>query len=363
MEIAALTGGFVLAKKLFGTVPALIFIYLYSYSFIDHINGIFHSDTPIYLTPFLFFAIVFYVKSKKFRFLFLHLFIATMIMQLNVGVGIPILILSVIISLFLVFRNRQWKHLTAFLFIPIFLMNFIVFDLRHEFLLSKSAFEFYNFQKYWKPLPLPFLLRNRLESTVHLQFYYSENFYLSLFIFAATILTSIREIMLKKLRMEYLLMLYFYLGYMLLSFTNKGVILSHFIYLMIGLTSLWFASLVRKKYQLLFFPILLLLIFLNFRHEINNIKTLNSTYFGKDFQSWRSLSQVAETIISRQGKNPFRYYVFAPDAFAYGPRYAMIYNFNKAKAHAFEYEKKAITYVVAEPAPKNDPYMTYVWWR
>jgi hypothetical protein len=83
----------------------------------------------------------------------------------------------------------------------------------------------------------------------------------------------------------------------------------------------------------------------------------------KNFESWRGLSKVALEVVSRQKDNPYGYYVFSPDAFAYGPRYAMIYNFKKTQSPAFEYQKKSTTYVIAAPPPPNDPYMTHDWWR
>lgn len=225
----------------------------------------FHSEAPVFLTPFLFFSIVFYLKSKKIRYLVLHLFIATMIIQLNVGVGIPILILSLLLTFNLIIKNRSWKHFLAFLLIPFFLANFIIFDLRHNFLLFKSAYEFSNFQKVWTPVATDFWLRNRLESTVHLQFVESLNFPLILIIFLAVIIFTTREIIKsKKYKVIYLLVLYYYFGYMLLSFANKGVILEHFIYLLVPITSLWFASFFRGKYRLVFLPILGIIAFLNF---------------------------------------------------------------------------------------------------
>jgi len=63
----------------------------------------------------------------------------------------------------------------------------------------------------------------------------------------------------------------------------------------------------------------------------------------------------AQEVIKLQDGKEFGYFVYAPDAFAYQPRYAMIYNFKVAKAHAFEYTKKATTYVIAAPPPKIIP--------
>ena len=364
MAISSLGIGFYIAKKLFGVLAGLTFTLLYATNFITHINGMFHSDAPIYLTPFLFFSMLLYVERKNIRYLVLHLFFASMIIQLNVGVGIPVLILSTILSLYLIFKRRSWKHLSAFLILPLCLINFIVFDIRHSFLLTKSAYAFWQLQKTWNPLPLSFWLMNRFNETINLRVILSDNFYLQIFIFLLTVILTVIELKKSsKFKSVYLLILYYYLGYMLLTFTNKGVILSHFVYFLAPLSTLWFASFVRGKYKTLMVAILIVISVFNLQQSVTFIKRLQTDFIGKRQESWKALSLVAETITNRQGKNPFGYFVFSPDAFAYGPRYAMLYNFEKAKASSFEYVKKDVTYIVAAPAPPGDPYMNYVWWR
>lgn len=363
LGISALGLGFIGARKLFGTLPALVFILLYSHSLTAHINGMFHSEAPVFLTPFLFFTIVLYAKYKKIRYLIFHLFIAAMIIQLNVGVGIPMLILSLLLIVYLIIKNKLWKHLFAFALIPLFLANFIIFDVRHNFLLSKSAYEFSQFQRIWTPVSTDFWIRNRIESTVHLQIVESLNYFLILPIFLSVLFFSIREIKTsKKYKTVYFLFLYYYLGYMLLSFANKGVILGHFIYLLVPLTSLWFASFLRNKYQLVFLPLLVVIAFLNFQHGLWYIRNLQTSFMEKRQESWRGLLRVADSVLAKTDGKPFGYFVFSPDAFAYGPRYGMIYKFKKANAQASEYVKMQNTFVVSAPAPANDPYMTYVWW-
>ncbi len=364
LAISALGTGFYIAKKLFGTLAGLIFILLYSTNFITHINGMFHSDSPIFLTPLLFFSMVLYVERKKIRYLALHVFLVSMIIQLNVGVGIPVLILSVILSLYLILKRRSWKHLSAFLLLPLFLINFIVFDFRHSFLLTKSAYAFWQLQKTWNPLPISFWLMNRLNETVNLRVVLSQNFYLHVSIFLLTaILTFIDIKKPTKYKTIYRLILYYYLGYMLLTLTNKGIILSHFVYFLAPLSTLWFASFVRGRYKIFMVVILFIIAVFNFQQSYNFVKRLQAEFIGKRQESWKALSLVADTITKRQGKNPFGYFVFSPDAFAYGPRYAMLYNFEKAKAASFEYVKKDVTYIVAAPPPQSNPYMNYVWWR
>ncbi|MBI3955289.1 hypothetical protein HY338_02490 [Candidatus Gottesmanbacteria bacterium] len=364
LALSALGIGFAIAKKLFGTLAGLTFTLLYATNFITHINGMFHSDAPVFLTPLLFFSMLLYVERKKIRYLVLHLFFVSIIIQLNVGVGIPVLILSTILSLYLIFRRRFWNHLSAFLVLSLTLLNFIVFDIRHSFLLTKSAYAFWQLQKTWNPLPLSFLLINRFNETINLRVIFSENFYLQIFIFLLTVIMTVIEFKKSsKFKSVYLLILYYYLGYMLLTFTNKGVILSHFVYFLAPLSTLWFASFVRGQSKIFMMAILFVIAVFNLQQSVTFIKRLQTDFIGKRQESWKALSLVAETITKRQGNNQFGYFVFSPDAFAYGPRYAMLYNFAKAKAASFEYVKKDVTYIVAAPAPQGDPEMNYNWWR
>lgn len=364
LAIGALTVGFYGAKKLFGTLAALVFIILFSGNLITHINGMFHSDAPVFVTPLLFFSIILYVKYKKIRYLCLHLFIVSMIIQLNVGVGIPILMLTGLLIVFLIYKNKSWKHLFAFFLLPFLLSNFIIFDIRHDYLLTKSAYAFWQFQKTWNPLPVDFWIKNRLETMIDLRISQGQNFYLTALIFGIVVYYTLKEIKkAKKYSTVYLLIIYYYFGYMLLTFTNKGVILSHFVYFLSPLTCLWFASFVRGKYRFFMLPLFGLVAMINSMQGFVYIKQLNTGFIEIRPESWRSTNRVAEKIIDKQGKNPFGYFVFSPDAFAYGPRYAMIYHFKQAHMQAYEYTKLDTTYVIASPPPDNDPYMTYVWWR
>lgn len=365
LAILSLGTGFVGTKKLFGTFAAFAFVFIYSSNLITHINGMFHSDATIFFMPLFILSAVLYTKYKKTKYITLHLFSGAMIMQLNIGVGIPLLMLSGVFCLYMIIRYRLWRQVGLFLLVPLLLSNFILFDLRHNFFLSKSAYEFWKFQQTWKPLPIDFLLRNRLETIIDLRVVVdAPSSWLLYFIFGLMLITSILQIKRsKKFRSIYFLIFYFYFGYMLLSFFNKGVILSHFIYFLVPLTAFWFASFLRGNLRFLFFPVLLIAVILNIRSAAKFQYFLDTSFIEKRQESWRGLNLVANAVLGRVKKEPFGYFVFSPDAFAYGPRYAMIYNFQKTNVHAYEYTKKSITYIIAAPPPENDPYMTYAWWR
>ena len=167
-----------------------------------------------------------------------------------------------------------------------------------------------------------------------------------------------------KHRHIYFLFLFYYFGYMILSFFNKGILLFHYVYLLVPLTTLWLVSFLASKYKIFFLPLIGIIFYFSFTSATGYVGSRESlSLTGKDYNSWKSLSAVAKEVIDWQKDNEFGYFVFAPDALAYQPRYAMIYNFKVSNAKAFEYKKKPITYVIAAPPPADNPYMTHLWWR
>ena len=362
IECIFLITGFYMVKKLFGALPAFAFIALTSIQMVSHMGGIFHAEATIFFIPFLFFTICMYIKSKKNLYLVLHLLALAILIQLEIGVGLQFLMLSVLLVIWFIIKNKLWRHFFTFSLIPLFLSNLILFDLRNNLRMAKAIFStggsFHFFVTFgsW--------LENRINNTISLQLFNNSvnNFFVYIvfiFVVMATILL-IRNA--NKHRHIYLLLLFYYFGYMILSFFNKGILLHHYVYLLIPLTTVWLVSFLTSKYKILFIPLIVIIFYLNFIFATSYVASRESR-MGTDYNSWKSLSSVAENVIDLQKGKEFGYFVFAPDALAYQPRYAMIYNFKKAGAKAFEYAKKPITYVIAAPPPRNNPYMTHVWWR
>ena len=353
---------FYMVRKLFGALPAFAFIVLTSVQMVPHVNGIFHAEATFFFMPMLFFTICVYIKSKKNLYLVLHLLALAILIQLQVGVGIQFLMLSIPLIIIFIYKHKLWKHLLAFSLIPIFLSNFIIFDLRNNLRMAKAIFSTGESLHFF--IPLRSWLENRINNTISLQLF--NNGSNNLFVYIVFTLVIISTILLiknkSKYRHIYLLFLFYYFGYMILSFFNKGVILFHYIYLLIPLTTLWLVSFLASKYKVFFLPFVGIIFYLSFNLATSYVASRESL-MGKDYNSWKSLELVAKEVIDLQKNKEFGYFVFAPDALAYQPRYAMIYNFKASHAKAFEYTKKPITYVIAAPPPGNNPYMTHVWWR
>jgi len=364
LEIAFLIGCFFLAKKLFGNLIAFAYVLILSSRLIPHINGIFHSEATFFITPFLFFTIERYVTTKKNIFLIIHLIITSALIQLEIGDGIPFLALSTVVAFFVIYKNKLWKHLLSFLIVPLCLINLILFDIKHELRMFHAIISTGTGQKYF--VTIPDWIKNRIENIVSLELLDSPEYHMPLLIiiFFAVIAGSIYEIKKRsKYARVYALFLFYFLGYITMSYFNKGLLLYHYVYLLIPITTLWLVSFLRKgKFVFLFVIFSIAIYLLTYANGTKYITDLQNSFQDKNPNSWRGLSSVADEIVKRQKNEEFGYFVYSPDAFAYQPRYAMIYNFQNSKANAFEYQKKATTYVVAQPPPANNPYMEHDWW-
>lgn len=362
LEFIFLITSFYMVRKLFGTFPAFVFIALISVKMIPHMNGIFHSEAAVFFTPMFFWAICMYIKSKKNLYLVLHLLALAILIQLQIGVGIQFLMLSTTLIIWFIYKHKLWRHLLTFSLIPIFLSNFIIFDLRNNLRMAKAIFSTGGSLHFF--ITLSSWLENRINNTISLQLFNNNpNSTFAYITFILVIITTILLIKNKnKYRHIYLLFIFYYFGYMFLSFFNKGVLLFHYVYLLVPLTTLWLVSFLASRYKVFFLPVIGIIFYLSFIPATSYVASAESR-MGNDYNSWRSLSAVAKEVIDMQKNKEFGYFVFAPDALAYQPRYAMIYNFKKVRTKAFEYTKKPVTYVIAAPPPANDPYMTHVWWR
>jgi hypothetical protein len=348
-------------RKLLGAPVALLAVALLAIDLAPHTYSVFSPDALFYFMPFFLFTMYRYIQSKKAYFLALHLITVGIFIHLNIGVGILFAMLSIALSGGFIIKNRLWKHFLSLIFIPLVLSNFIIFDVRHGFNMTKALLNLGGSSRFL--VPISYWLNDRISNIISMQILSSSTFYLSLSIFLLIVIFTILEIKNRSKQKNFLLLLvFYYFGYMLLSYFNKGVILSHYVYVLVPLSAIWLATLVKGSYKIIFIPIILLVIYLNFNYAKGFLAYYQQSLMGKSPDSWVALKAVAKSVINEQGGKEFGYYVYSPDSYAYQQRYAMIYAFKTANAKSFEYVKKPTTYVIAAPHPIDNPYMGQDWW-
>jgi hypothetical protein len=354
-------GGFFIAKKLFGDLAGLLYALLISVKMVPHINSVFEPEAMYFVMPFFLFTIIKYAQTRKLAYLIFHLIAVSILIQLSIGIGLVFLILSTLAVFFLIIMQKKWKHFYSFFVVPVFTANFIVFDLRHNFMMTKALFGTGGSSKFF--ISLSDWINNRALNTIHMQFLEENGRFmplLALIFILIMFFTAVQIKKNKKQKLIYFIFLFYYFGYIILSYFNKGVLLFHYVYLLVPFTTLWLVSFLRGRYKFTFALIIGIVYILNIQFSLNYVDYLKNGFLGKNYNSWKGLSETAKYVTDMQKDEEFGYFVFAPDSFAYQPRYAMIYKFKGRKAS--EYIKKQTTYIIAQGAPTNDSLMDYRWW-
>jgi hypothetical protein len=353
---------FYIAKELFNKKVAYLFVLYISLFFSFHTRFLINPDGAMFCLPIFFFFFIKYLQTWNLKFLLALVFTAGIMIQFELVIGIPMLALSSIYLFFRIFRSNHKRHLLGFLIIFIPLASYFIFDLRHQFIITHSIFHFLSpsggapydylasfYQKIGMMLGKPEFIRTDPNF---------RNFIITL-IFMVFWLIQVKN---NKYRTIYFSFLYFYVGFFVLTFINKGNVLYFYNYPLFPFIALIFTSFLTSKYAKLFLVIFFICYLLNINSAYNDT-IYSKQVIGKDQTSWQFLDTMAKTVFSGKEKG-FGYFVYTPDIVAYSPKYALFYEQNQHKSLNASYlTKKPVTYITIEPPSKDNPYLSYTWWR
>lgn len=360
LGVGMLISSFFLVRKLFGSLPSALYVLIVAAKLVPKASEMFEPMVMYFVMPIFIYTIIQYVKTKKLLFLMGHMIALSVFLHLSIGIGLQFLILSAFVVVFIIYRQKKWKHLLSFLLVPALLINMIIFDIKYGFGMTKALLGTGKASTFF--VTIPEWIMDRLTHAVSLELLNLQTFLWIPIFLAVMFFTYLSIKKDRKSRPLYILFLFYYFGYLILSFFNKGVLLTHYMYLMVPFTVLWLVSFLNGKYKEIFAPIVILVLLFNIQYAVFFTNSLKSSYIGKAQDSWVGLLHLAENIADSQKGKEFGYYVFAPDAFAYQPRYAMLYVFKKEKAKAYEYKKLNTTLVIAQAPPRDNPMTDYKWW-
>lgn len=350
-----------IGKHLFSQTVGLIFALLFSSQFITTLSQFSHPNGAYIVMPFAFFSLWKYLETKKILFLAIHVILAGLIIQFEIAPGIPFLILSFIYVFFNNLKQRNLKHLLAYLLIIIPLSTFILFDLRHDFFMLKNFISYLG-EDQQAALPLRLFIENRIDYFLVLGVPLIisgglTNKLIALLTLAFPLLL-IKENINRKF---YLTSYYFIFGFFILTSMNRGGLQGHQFLPFVPIVFLVFASLYKTRFKEI---ILVLLFLITASNLAASLKFINESkkYIQNDISSWIQLKNVADWTVN-QPENDFGYFVYAPDAYAHQMKYAMSYAVKNQKEKNITYfKKKNIIFVIAEPPPPLEPWITSDWW-
>lgn len=361
MALASTVAGFFMAKDLFGEKTAYLFTLMNAVYWTFHVKGFFNPHGAMLIIPAFFYYFVKYLQTRKVKFLIFHILLAGSIIQFQMAIGIPFAILSFFYVFYFAFKQRRLIHLFSYLLIIASISNFIIFDLRHNFLLYKLLIHFSTSAGRDHPNIVSMLYQRLQFMTGGIEFLRTDPGGRNLIIFIVFSIFLFFQIKDKKFRTIYFSFLYFYFGYLILSNLNSGGLLYFYLFPLFPLVFLIFSSFITSKFSKVFLVIFVLIFILNFQNAFEE-NTIGIQDIGKRDNSWVFYKKMALQIFRSKDKD-FGYFVYTPDVVAYEEKYALSYISKNSDKKAYYFQKRPITYLIVAPPPRNNPYMKPDWWK
>ncbi len=351
-----------IGSRLFTKPVGVAYALMVSLYFTFHTRGMSHPHGAMIVIPLWFFYFIRYLQTQKMLYVAAHLFLCGILVQLELALGIPLSILSLIALSWLFFRRRQYSYFVAFLLLPLTLSNFFIFDFRHGHLLFQKVLGFITPYQGGAFFDYTMFIKNRL----FLLFTGTEILRRdpggrNIILFLVTLLCIRVQLRDRKYSVIYLSFLYFYVGFFLLSFIDKGPILYVHLYPLFLLVFLIFCSFLESRYKTIFALLFVVIYGMNLTSSIGDVQDA-AGYIGQHKYSWKFLEAMTRKVFEGPEKE-FGYFVYSPDILGYDPKYAMHYTAKQSTKKAYSFKKMPVTYVVAAPHPPADPFMLDSWWR
>jgi hypothetical protein len=350
--ILFLISNFFITRKLFGLAAAYAYTLVVSTYFIFHAHELFNPYGALFFIPLFYYLFIRYIETGRVKFLIWHFFVAGLLIQFQMAVGAPFAILSFIAAFFLALRSKKPLHLLSFGIILIPLSTFVLFDLRHDFLLTKNVLRHLSSSDHASFLSV-FIDRLRNISG-GVEFIIGRDFRYQMFFTGFTVIFSLIQIKNKVNRTAYLVFLYFFIGFFILSMINRYNLLTFYIFPIYSLVFLAFSSFASSRYRYIFLIFFLVFYSLNLGKAFEFTANAPAEAAGSKFH-WKSLYETAKTVF-RGNETTLGYFVYAPDIMGYGPRYALDYARKFTPKKVLPFSKQPVTYLILEPDYKGNIY-------
>ncbi len=160
-----------------------------------------------------------------------------MIVHFQIAVAGPIFLASLPIILFKIFKHKKFLHLRSILVFLLIVSNYLLFDLRHSFQLSKAVLKYVSGSTESVPLDLNTMLNNRYSLITNDGIYiFGKNKFLNSFVFYLFLFTALGLIYKRYLRKTkidseeslFIVSFYIFLSFYCLSLIHKGWLLDHY---------------------------------------------------------------------------------------------------------------------------------------
>lgn len=365
LNILFLFSSYILAKKLFNQAVANVYIILLSAATIFYINSLFNPYGAMMILPLFLYTFIRYTETLNGKYFLYNLLAVGAIIQFQMAVGLPLLILTSIYALYIIRKHKLFRHLLFFSVLIIPFSTFILFDIRHNFGQFNTIISSFTSESSIPYTPYMDRLVDRWNN-ITTNLFLAQGIFSSIInkiIFIVLVFFTYMRLRAKKDAFvhKYFILIYFYLGFYIVSIMFNGILLGHYTFPVIPLIFLIFSSTVLYLNRKVFLSILLILVVVNIWDGVIHAQNYTKVK-GNTLTSWQFQHQAVKKVFESANEE-FGYYIYAPDYYAYAQKYA--YSYTKKlypDKKSYLAQKKPITYTVVEPAPPDRKELTDVFW-
>lgn len=357
------------AKELFDHTTGVIFAALTTTTALHRIDQFYNPNGAMFIMPLFIYCAYKYYKELDIRYMLAQLFLGGLILHFQLAAGIPLLMLTFVALTYIVVKNKKWKHFLGYFMVLVPLSPFIVFELKFGTQIQAVIGRFTGSIPSYT-LSLSFLERflDRYEVMfgpglgVFMSKYGHFGLYVGIFLVGALIYIFKFSKAKKPTKEIYMLALYYFIGFYALSFVHSGKLVTHYYFPFMFIPVLILASLHRYINWRVIAVIVIGILAINISH-LQDRQEEYAARRGAHFSSWTSVHEAMNNLL--QGDEAEAgLFVYAPDTYAYGPKYAALYAARESEdTNIVVFEKKPVTYLFYEPFPEDQPWLNGSYWK
>lgn len=327
------------------------------------------------VVPLWFASLVMYHRFTRLRYIISSYFLLGIIIQFQMALGAPLAVLTTFLLIEKIVRHKKWLHIASVFAITPFLLTFIVFELRHDFLQTNSTIRYvFGEVTHGKSTePLASFMRERLVSSgreliqMLARGALTYSVILILIGFALgrhSIQISSRKINIKDLLPDYVwFALYVWVGYWIVTLPYKGVMWGYYFGPLLPVVVIGFVGFLMHVFRtraVFIVAICILLMFpFGWLTSIWKPQLVASMSMG----DWAFVEyKLEQTLFASDAPKEFGYYVFTRDQLGYSQLYALQYLGRKHQGYTLHpLTKQKVTYLLVETEPHHVANSDY--WR
>ena len=349
-------------RKIFGVNTAFLSSILYTIIVIPLTKGFTQSFGSLIFSPIIFYLLYKYSETIQKRYLVILVFVLGIVFHLQPAFAMLSIFLSFVFTTIISYRAKKLSYVSLFLLILIPLSNYILFELRNNFIQIHSFANFLlNPPAQRSSIEVLDMITNRIDGMLgRLNVLGTINIrhnIVFLFLHLFILFKAVKD---KKTigRNFYFIFYSFYVGFWVLSLLFKGFVWDYYHWAFLPLIVILFTSLFNLIPKKIFLFLYLVVVTFTFIQSKNMILGSINTFSNYDSSSWSLNKEIAQSIFN-DSKTDFGYYVYSTDEFGFPVKYALNYIQKSQTIKGDLCVKKPVTYLIYYPTPtvgaKTDP--------